>query len=407
MIELLKEYLVNNPAISAIYSGGIVATLVMHSKTIFVTLKDYILNLISFDMTNVSRDVGYNDSNEDNFSIFLQNQKPIFQRNYEIRSSGKISTGFGLQWYIIFGKIASVRREIETSNGTMILRTFIRVYFANKKKFIEKLQSVINKPINIYENKVTINFQYHVNKRDKRSLSSIYTNNSIHYNILKDIQHFIKSKQFYNDNNIPYKRNYLLYGKPGTGKTSLIFSLASELNYNIRVIDLGSLNNDTNSLLYQIYNCTDNTILVFEDIDAMSGKFDYNRDKNNNNTPKSNINSKEDIILSSSDSKELSLSILLNLLDGLYTREGIISFFTTNHIDRLDDAFLRDGRMDIKIELKDLDNTTANKMILDKTGLSNVFKGDCINPSTLQELIIRYKLNNINKVQFIKEINNV
>ena len=119
----------------------------------------------------------------------------------------------------------------------------------------------------------------------------------------------------------------------------------------------------------------------------------YNRDKNNNNTPKSNINSKEDIILSSSDSKELSLSILLNLLDGLYTREGIISFFTTNHIDRLDDAFLRDGRMDIKIELKDLDNTTANKMILDKTGLSNVFKGDCINPSTLQELIIRYKLN--------------
>ena len=392
MLEYIKELFSQNQALATIYSGGIVATLVVHSKTIFYALKDYILNLISFDLTNVSRDIGYNEDSEDNFSVFLQNQKPIFQRKYEIKPNGKIISGFGTQWYFIFGKLSSVHREIETSNGTMLLKTYMRVYFANKEKFIYKLKSVITKSSNVYENKVKINFQWYVNKRDKRYLNTIYTNNNEQYDVLDDIKDFIKSKDFYLTNNIPYKRNYLFYGKPGTGKTSLIFALASELNYDIKIIDLGSFS-DLNSLLYQIYNNLSNTFLVFEDIDAMSTKCD---DRKENNSP---VKSAKDNIVAEptpNNNKELSLSILLNLLDGLYTKEGMIAFFTTNHIEKLDPAFLRDGRMDYKLEMDDLNYNTINDIVHKKIGADiklNLDKNDKINPATLQEILVQRMLN--------------
>ena len=400
MLEWLKESFSQNQALAAIYSGGIVAALVMHSKAIFFFLKDYILNLISFDLVNISRDIGYNDESEDNFSVFLQNQKSFLQRNFEIKSSGKLVTGFGTQWYIIFGKIVSVRRETETTNGTMFVRTFLRVFFANKNNFINQLKSVITRSSNIYENKVKINFQWYNNKRDKRYLDSIYTNNNEQYRVLNDLKNFINNKQFYLDNNIPYKRNYLFYGNPGTGKTSLIFALASELNYDIKLIDLGSFS-DLNSLLYQVYNCSSNTFLVFEDIDAMSTKFE---ERKKEEVVKESNKDVPIIDEPSSNAKELSLSILLNLLDGLYTKEGMITFFTTNHIDKLDSAFLRDGRMDYKLEMTDLDNRTINNILEKKTGKKLDIKNKTINPATLQEIIIQRKLNNIDEKEMIKRI---
>lgn len=405
MLDYLKELFTQNQILATVYSGGLVAALVMHSKTIFYTLHDYILNLISFDLTNVSRDIGYNEDIEDNFNIFLQNQIPIFQRKYEIKPSGKIIAGFGTQWYFIFGKLTSVHREIETANGTMLLKTHMRVFFANKKNFIKKLKSVITKSTNVYENKVKISFQYHVNKRDKRLLNTIYTNNNEQYDVFEDIKSFIESQKFYNTNNIPYKRNYLFYGKPGTGKTSLIFSLASELNYNIKIIDLGSFN-DLNSLLYQIYNCEPNTFLVFEDIDAMSKQFDDRKELNNTEVKPQ---SKDSLIITepTSNNKELSLSILLNLLDGLYTKEGMISFFTTNHIEKLDSAFLRDGRMDYKLELDDLNRETIDQIICNKIGNDIELKLDRnskINPATLQEIIIQRMLNNITDLEMKERI---
>ena len=400
MLEYIRELFSQNQVLAAIYSGGIVATLVVHSKTIFYALKDYILNIISFDLTNVSRDIGYNEDSEDNFSVFLQNQKPIFQRKYEIKPSGKIISGFGTQWYFIFGKLSSVHREIETSNGTMLLKTYMRVYFANKEKFINKLKSVITKSSNVYENKVKINFQWYVNKRDKRYLNTIYTNNNEQYDVLDDIKDFIKSKDFYLANNIPYKRNYLFYGKPGTGKTSLIFALASELNYDIKIIDLGSFS-DLNSLLYQIYNNSSNTFLVFEDIDAMSTKFD---DRKENNSPVKSEKDNIAVLPTPNNNKELSLSILLNLLDGLYTKEGMITFFTTNHIEKLDSAFLRDGRMDYKLEMTDLNNNTVNQILKNKFNKKFNIKINSINPASLQEIIIQKMLKNIDEEEMIKYI---
>jgi len=48
----------------------------------------------------------------------------------------------------------------------------------------------------------------------------------------------------------------------------------------------------------------------------------------------------------------ISLSALLNVLDGVASQEGRVLIMTTNHIDKLDEALVRPGRVDMKIEFK-------------------------------------------------------
>jgi chaperone BCS1 len=52
------------------------------------------------------------------------------------------------------------------------------------------------------------------------------------------------------------------------------------------------------------------------------------------------------------DGSTLSLSGLLNALDGVAAAEGRLLFATTNHIERLDPALSRPGRMDVWVDFK-------------------------------------------------------
>ena len=68
----------------------------------------------------------------------------------------------------------------------------------------------------------------------------------------------------YEKSGIIYKKNFLLNGGPGTGKTSLIISVASELNYNLYFLTIDKNLNDSNFLRI-IKNIKENSILVLED----------------------------------------------------------------------------------------------------------------------------------------------
>jgi chaperone BCS1 len=294
-------------------------------------------------------------------------------------------------------------KDIDTSKNMLVLTIKMRVFFANKENFIKQLQQNLESASEIYENKINISFDWNNHKREKRPLNSVYTNDNISDALKKDIQSFINSKNIYIQNNILYKRNYLLYGKPGTGKSSLIFALASELNFKIKIIDLKSITS-VSDILYKISDA-DKTFYVFEDIDALSTTI-TEREEDKNNRVKDKQEGPRDII-AGKQIQGLNLSDILNVLDGLYTSEGSICFFTTNHIEKLDAAFLRDGRMDYKVEMRDLENKVANQMIKDKLGYKNLFKGNTINPATLQELIIQVIWGKLSIKEFEHKINSL
>lgn len=175
-----------------------------------------------------------------------------------------------------------------------------------------------------------------LSKLHKRPMDSVYIDDTQKNSIIKDIEKFYERKQFYIDNGIPYKRIYMLEGPPGTGKTSLVFALASKFNKSLSISNFGK-DVDDKSFFTSLSNLSDNTFMLMEDVDCL---FVQRKD----NDQFKNM---------------ITFSGLLNGLDGLARKEPMIVFMTTNHIDRLDEALKRPGRMDMIVHF---DYVTADQI---------------------------------------------
>ena len=86
--------------------------------------------------------------------------------------------------------------------------------------------------------------------------------------VLNDAKDFLASKEWYAERGIPHRRGYLLYGAPGAGKTSLIHSIAGELNLDVYILSLTRLGMDDASLNSTISELPEECIVLIEDIDA-------------------------------------------------------------------------------------------------------------------------------------------
>ncbi|KAH8108653.1 P-loop containing nucleoside triphosphate hydrolase protein [Phellopilus nigrolimitatus] len=186
--------------------------------------------------------------------------------------------------------------------------------------------------------------------RQKRPMSSIVLEPGVKDMLLADCRDFLRSEDWYAERGIPFRRGYLLHGVPGSGKTSLIHSMAGELGLDIYVVSLSSKGMSDNTLATLMGQVPSRCILLLEDLDAAFTR-SVSRDEKATGTPTSTSSTTESTKSSSSssatDGSTLSLSGLLNGLDGVAAAEGRLLFATTNHIERLDPALSRPGRMDV------------------------------------------------------------
>lgn len=79
------------------------------------------------------------------------------------------------------------------------------------------------------------------------------------HHLLEDVKKFLKpeTSAFYRKRGLPVRRGYLLHGPPGTGKTSLISVIATELELPIYLVDLaasGMINEFLSSMLERLLN---------------------------------------------------------------------------------------------------------------------------------------------------------
>ena len=142
----------------------------------------------------------------------------------------------------------------------------------------DKLQELILQAYHLtekYKNPSTIsvysgrgNGWYNIGDVRKRQLNSVHYSGTIKEDIIADIKEFFLKENWYIDRGIPHRRGYLLYGPPGNGKTSLILTIASELNFEIYTINLSSgIIGD--AYFYELISSMPlNSILVLEDIDG-------------------------------------------------------------------------------------------------------------------------------------------
>lgn len=174
---------------------------------------------------------------------------------------------------------------------------------------------------------------------------------------IRDVEQFLNSEQSYRSRGIPYKRGYLLYGMPGTGKTSLLAYLANKHNMNVYIVSSDAIRNFSS----MVTDIKPNSIVLIEDIDmttlgekrnglvhepTSTSALDDDTDGEN---PFASLVTNKDVIRE-----------FLNALDGITEFGGSIIVATTNKPDVLDAALLRPGRIDKQIEIGPL---TAEQQI--------------------------------------------
>lgn len=148
------------------------------------------------------------------------------------------------------------------------------------------------------------------------------------------LANFRNNREGFEKCGIIYKGGILLHGKPGCGKTSCITAIGTYLQKDIYYMDLKnySCNEELDQALTSIKKQVKNgAVVVFEDIDCMSTVVLKNRDISDNS---------------------FTLSALLDILDGGSAPENFIFVITTNYREKLDEALIRPGRMDIALEIK-------------------------------------------------------
>ena len=152
---------------------------------------------------------------------------------------------------------------------------------------------------------------------------------------------------------IPFRRGYLLHGAPGAGKTSLIHSLAGELGLDIYILSLTNQNMDDATLKSAVIALPFECIVLIEDIDAAlhSGMRRNIADPEKQHTGEGKPEKPSDDVINK-PANGVTLSGLLNALDGIAAQEGRILFATTNDYRALDPALCRPGRLDLHIEFK-------------------------------------------------------
>ncbi|KAH8693954.1 putative mitochondrial chaperone bcs1 [Talaromyces proteolyticus] len=204
--------------------------------------------------------------------------------------------------------------------------------------------------------------------RPSRDISTVIFDKKAKHELLKDINEYLHphTRRWYSNHGIPYRRGYLFSGAPGTGKTSLTSALAGIFGLDIYVLSLLDPNMNESQLMRLMSEVPSRCIVLLEDVDAAG----LNRRESEPRTRQTRRNkgdqsAEADVVnmiqgstgaslnnSANSAATSVSLSGLLNAIDGVSSQEGRILIMTTNSPESLDKALVRPGRVDMHIRFE-------------------------------------------------------
>lgn len=214
---------------------------------------------------------------------------------------------------------------------------------AVKDELVKQAQDIFRTQPGLYMTRWG-SFERHSDTPD-RDLESVFLKEGQMDRIVTYLRTFLNNREEYDKLGIPFRTGLMFYGEPGTGKTSTATVLANELNMDIYYVNLREMSGDQD-FSETISRVPANSIVLIEDIDAANAALDRDEDFGNEEF-----------------AQDVSVSCLLNILDGMQSPPGVIFILTTNKIEKLDSAILRPGRVDLKEELSALDTYQLRSMV--------------------------------------------
>jgi SpoVK/Ycf46/Vps4 family AAA+-type ATPase len=354
-----------------------------------ISLMNNIFTLSYYEPIKITNDIYIklntaNKKNNENNSL-LEN---------EMSTNDKTTPNHYLEMYSYSSNMKELREELD-----IIVRDYlnkIKNKLGNQIYYFRQLNSENTKTANISNSNksnifggAVLQFNMKVFHTNRQFINLFGEEISL---IRKRVDFFRDNRKWYDQKGIPYTLGILMSGEPGAGKTSTIKCLANELKRHIVSIQL--TNNMTKTQLESIFfdeilNITqggkteqfaipiDKRVFVLEDVDCecdiVLERKDKEEERNKDkyieelemqvtklkeiiNNPQQN----KTIIMNSSnvytkdtekkeDSDKITLSFLLNLLDGILETPGRIIIMTTNFLNKLDSALIRPGRFDITV----------------------------------------------------------
>lgn len=211
--------------------------------------------------------------------------------------------------------------------------------------------------------------------RPSRDMSTVIFDKNTKQELLQDINEYLHphTRRWYANHGIPYRRGYLFSGAPGTGKTSLTSALAGVFGLDIYVLSLLDPNMHESALMRLMSEVPARCIVLLEDIDAAGlnrpaseprrppppsrpGRFKGGGGREfGPNDPREKVSEYDkgpplgNTNANATSATSVSLSGLLNAIDGVSSQEGRILIMTTNSPESLDKALIRPGRVDMHI----------------------------------------------------------
>jgi len=261
------------------------------------------------------------------------------------------SVGYGshLVWYC--GRPVLISLNKEETKSEFDKETISLVKLGRSHKIFDKLiDEIADKESDKTKTKV---HRYakgwdFIGLQPKRNIDSVILDADKKDLLIKTLDDFVEAESWYIKHGIPYQLGILLYGPPGTGKTSLIRAIAAHSDRALCIANFGFGGN----LDEVLHTSPEDSLVVLEDIDTSSVV------KKRKDAEELNRMTSLEMDMSGA-----TLSDVLNAIDGVVSRHGRILIMTTNHIDKIDEALLRPGRVDLKMEIGYLNEATFEAMV--------------------------------------------
>ena len=277
--------------------------------------------------------------------------------------------GPGWGWFFLKGVLIVFKKVVETQtagnwNGNTQTIT-VRIFTKNK----EKLASILNeihcdtprRTFNSYS--ADCGWSEIAPIRDTRE---VFLDKDLKATIDKAVDFFKDNKQWYLDRGLPWKLTIMLHGQPGTGKTSIIRYIADRVNASIYQSSLIGMGKDMRGAVISV---PEMSVLAIEDFDDCAGIQSRTESevtveatgRNVGNTKKS----------------EGLLSQFLNTFQGLVPLHGQITVLTTNHPEKIDKAAIREGRVDLCLEVGLMKPEQIKQFIQKNFAVELTYTGPC------------------------------